>query len=112
MSMMFTEKIKNAKYSRIALVIMLIALAVSVLVLADVIYYYKGVITATVSQAPLTFFIGPNGYVPPYVITSITPPAALINNTINKCFICLLLPGSWNERILLVLVLRNQRNDK
>ena len=73
MSIMFTEKFRNAKYSRIALVVILIALAVSVLVLADVIYYYKGVITATVSKAPLSFFPGPNGYVPPYVITGITP---------------------------------------
>ncbi|MGC9178918.1 MAG: hypothetical protein ACP5GZ_01785 [Vulcanisaeta sp.] len=70
---MFTEKIRNAKYSRIALILMFMALAISVLVLADVVYYYKGVITATVSQAPLTFFPGPNGYVPPYIATSITP---------------------------------------
>ncbi|WP_054841812.1 hypothetical protein [Vulcanisaeta distributa] len=71
---MFTEKIKDAKYNRIALIILLFTLAVSVLVLADVIYYYKGVITVTVSKAPLTFFIGPpNGYVPPYVITSVAP---------------------------------------
>ncbi|GAB6946954.1 hypothetical protein JCM16161A_10840 [Vulcanisaeta sp. JCM 16161] len=42
MSIMFTEKIKNAKYSKMILITMLIALAISILVLAGVICYYEG----------------------------------------------------------------------
>ena len=72
-SIVFTEKFRNAEYSRMASAFILITLAVSVLILADAIYYYKGIITATVSKAPLSIFLGPNGYVPPYIATSITP---------------------------------------
>ncbi|MDT7969446.1 MAG: hypothetical protein RQ842_02690 [Vulcanisaeta sp.] len=40
--------------------------------LADVIYYYKGVITAQVSTPPISFFQEPNGYAPPYVVATPT----------------------------------------
>ncbi len=43
---------------KIALIITLAALALSVLVLADVIYYYRGVITAQVSAPPIVFYNG------------------------------------------------------
>jgi len=69
--MMSTEKIGKLKH-KIALITILATLALSVLVLADVIYYYKGVITATVSKPPISFFQGPNGYAPPYVVTTPT----------------------------------------
>jgi len=69
--MMSTEKIGKLKY-KIALITTLAALALSVLVLADVIYYYRGVITATVSKPLISFFQGPNGYAPPYVVTTPT----------------------------------------
>jgi len=68
---MSTEKIGKLKH-KIALIITLAALALSVLVLADVIYYYKGVITAQVSPPPISFFQGPNSYAPPYVIATPT----------------------------------------
>jgi hypothetical protein len=68
---MSTEKIVKLKH-KIALIITLAALALSVLVLADVIYYYKGVITAQVSPPPISFFQGPNGYAPPYVVATPT----------------------------------------
>jgi hypothetical protein len=68
---MSTEKIGKLKH-KIALITILATLALSVLVLADVIYYYKGVITATVSKPPISFFQGPNGYAPPYVVTTPT----------------------------------------
>ena len=55
------------------LILGLIALAASVLALAMVIYYYQGVIVATVTTSPLVFFIGPDGYAPPYVTTSVYP---------------------------------------
>ncbi|MGC9153091.1 MAG: hypothetical protein ACP5GY_05080 [Vulcanisaeta sp.] len=69
---MFTEKTSKPKH-RIILIPILAAMALSVLVLADVVYYYKGVITATVSAPPLSFSVGPNGYMPPYVATSVSP---------------------------------------
>jgi hypothetical protein len=68
---MSTEKIVKLKH-KIALITTLAALALSVLVLADVIYYYRGVITATVSKPPISFFQGPNGYAPPYVVATPT----------------------------------------
>jgi hypothetical protein len=68
---MSTEKIGKLKY-KIALITTLAILALSVLVLADVIYYYKGVITTTVSKPPISFFQGPNGYVPTYVVATPT----------------------------------------
>jgi len=69
--MMSTEKIGKLRY-KIALITILATLALGVLVLADVIYYYKGVITATVSKPPISFFQGPNGYAPPYVVATPT----------------------------------------
>ena len=78
--MMSTEKIVKLKY-KIALIITHAALALSVLVLADVIYYYKGVITAQVSPPPISFFQGPNGYAPPYVVA--TPTSTGFNLTIQ-----------------------------
>ena len=57
---------------KIALITILAILALSVLVLADVIYYYKGVITAQVSTPPISFFQEPNGYAPPYVVATPT----------------------------------------
>jgi len=69
--MMSTEKIGKLKH-KIALITILATLALSVLVLADVIYYYRGVITATVSKPPISFFQGPNGYAPPYVVATPT----------------------------------------
>ena len=63
--MMSTEKIGKLKH-KIALIITLAALALSVLVLADVIYYYRGVITAQVSAPPLVFYSGTSfTYCPP-----------------------------------------------
>ena len=52
---MSTEKIGKLKH-KIALITILATLALSVLVLADVIYYYQGVITAQVSTPPLVFY--------------------------------------------------------
>jgi len=69
--MMSTEKIGKLKH-KIALITILATLALSVLVLADVIYYYRGVITAQVSPPPISFFQGPNGYAPPYVVATPT----------------------------------------
>jgi hypothetical protein len=57
---------------KIALITTLAILALGVLVLADVIYYYRGVITAQVSTPPISFFQGPNGYAPPYVVATPT----------------------------------------
>ncbi|MFP3236939.1 MAG: hypothetical protein RXR10_05685 [Vulcanisaeta sp.] len=68
---MSTEKIGKLQH-KIALIITLAALALSVLMLADVIYYYRGVITAQVSPPPISFFQGPNGYAPPYVVATPT----------------------------------------
>ena len=78
--MMSTEKIGKLKH-KIALIITLAALALSVLALADVIYYYRGVITAQVSPPPISFFQGPNGYAPPYVVA--TPTSAGFNLVIQ-----------------------------
>jgi len=69
--MMSTEKIGKLRY-KIALITTLAILALGVLVLADVIYYYRGVITAQVSTPPISFFQGPNGYAPPYVVATPT----------------------------------------
>jgi len=55
--MMSTEKIGKLKH-KIALITILATLALSVLVLADVIYYYRGVITAQVSPPPISFSRG------------------------------------------------------
>jgi hypothetical protein len=54
------RSIKNPKMRRYAVIAIIALMLASVAVLADVIYYYKGVITATVSQAPLTFYSGKN----------------------------------------------------
>jgi hypothetical protein len=69
--MVSTEKIGKLRY-KIALITILATLTLGVLVLADVIYYYKGVITAQVSAQPISFFQGPNGYAPPYVVATPT----------------------------------------
>ena len=50
----------NKRMQKYLLLAAMALMLISVAVLADVIYYYKGVITATVSQAPLTFYSGKN----------------------------------------------------
>ncbi|MGC9153092.1 MAG: hypothetical protein ACP5GY_05085 [Vulcanisaeta sp.] len=50
----------NPKARKYVLLIAVAIMLISVVALADVIYYYKGVITATVSPAPLTFYSGSN----------------------------------------------------
>jgi len=53
--MVSTEKIGKLRY-KIALITILATLALSVLVLADVIYYYRDIITTTASKSPTSFF--------------------------------------------------------
>ncbi len=51
---------RNEKMRKYVLLTMVVLMLISVVVLAHVIYYYKGVITATVSQSPLVFYSGKN----------------------------------------------------
>ena len=62
---------RSPKIRRYAVIIAMALMLASVVVLADVIYYYKGVITAQVIRAPLVFYskgfyYALNSYVPGY----------------------------------------------
>jgi hypothetical protein len=51
---------RSPKIRRYAVIIAMALMLVSVVVLADVIYYYQGVITAQVTKPPLEFYSGKN----------------------------------------------------
>ncbi|ADY02374.1 MAG: hypothetical protein ACP5GZ_01780 [Vulcanisaeta sp.] len=72
---------KTRKYLLIAAIALML---ISVVALADVIYYYKGVITASVSQAPLTFYSGKNfTYTTPTGTTCTVPLNSYAGNYAN-----------------------------
>ncbi|WP_054841813.1 hypothetical protein [Vulcanisaeta distributa] len=97
------------KYALIAVIALML---ISVVALADVIYYYKGVITAQVSPPPLVFYNGTftyttpsglkctaqlNSYVSNYANFTATSWGLYRHHTANKRNICILLPRTWTS---------------
>ncbi len=96
---------RSPKIRRYAVIIAMALMLASVVVLADVIYYYKGVITAQVTTPPLEFYSGKN-FTYNRRRVSIKQSGRELrklhgtthrdrvhsNNTSNQCFLCILLP--------------------
>jgi len=99
---------RSPKIRRYAVIIAMALMLVSVVVLADVIYYYQGVITAQVSAPPIVFYNGTftynntNRHLHVYIKQLCTGLRKLhgtthrvhSNNTTNQRLIRILLPSA------------------